>query len=274
VDHRNPGASTGPTGASTGPTGALPGPPAFSVPDPLGLLRDGEIEIVGRLVDASNATFVCRVTERCPEPEPDLETRAVYKPIRGERPLDDFPPGTLANREVAAFLASEATGWAIVPPTVMRDGPLGQGALQLWIAADETIDPVALLRARDPALRRMALFDAAVNNADRKVGHLLPVGGGPDGVHVFGVDHGICFAVEPKLRTVLWAWRGEPLTQDETSMLERLRVGLADGLGSALGDLLSKREIAATRSRVDDLLANGRFPHPLPGRPAIPWPPY
>jgi uncharacterized repeat protein (TIGR03843 family) len=130
----------------------------------------------------------------------------------------------------------------------------------------------------------MALFDAAVNNADRKVGHLLPVSlgdgarparvQGPGSVHVFGVDHGICFAVEPKLRTVLWAWRGEPLTAEETGMLERLGLALADGLGGALRGLLSKREIAATRSRVDDLIAGGHFPHPLPGRPAIPWPPY
>jgi len=274
VDHRNPGASSGVPGASPGPPDTPFPPPTFSVPDPLGLLRDGEVEIVGRLVEASNATFVCRVTERCPDPEPDLEVTAVYKPIRGERPLDDFPTGTLANREVAAFLASEATGWRIVPPTVMRDGPLGQGALQLWIEAMETIDPLTLLRAGDPALRRMALFDAAVNNADRKVGHLLPVGGGPGGVHVFGVDHGICFAVEPKLRTVLWAWRGEPFTRDETGVLERLGGALADGLGAQLGDLLSDREIAATRRRIEDLVAAGRFPHPLPGRPAIPWPPY
>jgi uncharacterized repeat protein (TIGR03843 family) len=261
-------------GAPPGRSGPPPGPPTFAVPDPLGLLRDGEIEIVGRLVDASNATFVCRVTERCPDPEPDLEATAVYKPIRGERPLDDFPIGTLANREVAAFLASEATGWGIVPPTVMRDGPLGAGALQLWIEADETIDPLALLRARDPSLRRMALFDAAVNNADRKVGHLLPVGDGQGGVHVFGVDHGICFAVDPKLRTVLWAWRGERFTSDEIGVLERLAGALADRLGEALGELLSGREIATARQRVDDLLASGRFPHPLPGRPAIPWPPY
>jgi uncharacterized repeat protein (TIGR03843 family) len=271
---RAPGPLSALPDAPAGLSGTSNGAPTFPVPDPLGLLRDGEIEILGRLVDASNATFVCRVTERCPDPEPDLETTAVYKPIRGERPLDDFPMGTLANREVAAFLASEATGWAIVPPTVMRDGPLGQGALQLWIEADETIDPLALLRARDPALRRMALFDAAVNNADRKVGHLLAVGGGPGGIHVFGVDHGICFAVEPKLRTVLWVWRGEPLTPNEAGMLERLALALANDLGDALGELLSKREIAATRNRVDDLLTAGHFPHPLPGRPAIPWPPY
>ena len=244
--------------------------PAFTVTDPIGLLEDGEIELTGRLVEASNATFVCRVTERCPDPEPDVVAVAVYKPIRGERPLDDFPLGTLANREVAAFLASEATGWSIVPPTVLRDGPYGPGALQLWIEADETIDPLALLRARDPALRRMALFDAAVNNADRMVGHLLPVAGG----HVFGVDHGICFALEPKLRTVLWAWHGQPFTSDEVAVLERLAGGLGDGLAEDLRELLSPREVAATQRRVAALLRAGGFPDPIPGRPALPWPPY
>lgn len=244
--------------------------PLFAVADPLSVLREGHVELVGRLVDASNATFVCRVTERCPDPEPDVVVTAVYKPVRGERPLDDFPPGTLASREVAAFLASEAMGWSIVPPTVLRDGPYGPGALQLWIEADPQIDPLALLRARDPALRRMAVFDAAVNNADRKVGHLLPVAGG----HVFGVDHGICFAVEPKLRTVLWGWHGEPFTTDEMGVLERLASELADGLSVTLGELLSRREVAAARRRVDALLAARRFPEPLPGRPALPWPPY
>jgi len=116
----------------------------------------------------------------------------------------------------------------------------------------------------------MALFDAAVNNADRKVGHLLPVPGG----HVFGVDHGICFAVEPKLRTVLWGWHGEPFTADEIAVLERLRAELANGLAAALGQLLSRREIAAARRRVEDLLRTRRFPDPIPGRPALPWPPY
>jgi len=247
--------------------------PPFSVADPLGLLRDGEMELVGRLVGASNATFVARITERCPDPEPDRVALAVYKPIRGERPLDDFPPRTLANREVAAYLASEATGWGIVPPTVLRDGPHGTGAVQLWVDADPAIDPLALLRARDPALRRMALFDAAINNADRKVGHLLPVPGA-EGVHVFGVDHGICFAVEPKLRTVLWAWHGDALAPDDVAVLEGLAAELGDGLGVDVGKLLSRREVAATRRRIDTLLRTRRFPDPLPGRPALPWPPY
>ena len=244
--------------------------PSFAVADPIALLRDGEIEVTGRLVEASNATFVVRVTERCPDPEPNLVAMAVYKPIRGERPLDDFPFGTLANREVAAYLVSEATGWGIVPPTVLRDGPHGPGALQLWIESDPAIDPLALLRQRDLALRRMALFDAVVNNADRKVGHLLPVEGG----HVFGVDHGICFAIEPKLRTVLWGWHGEPFTADEVAVLEGLADDLGDGLAAALGELLERREVTAARRRVEALLRVRRFPDPIPGRPALPWPPY
>lgn len=245
-------------------------PPHLPVADPVALLREGEIEIVGRVVAASNATFACRVAQRCPDPEPDVVVRAIYKPVRGERPLDDFPPGTLANREVAAYVVSETTGWWIVPPTILRDGPLGPGALQLWVEGDPAIDPLALIRQGDPALRRMAVFDAAINNADRKVGHLIPVGGG----HVFGVDHGICFAVAPKLRTVLWGWHGQPFVESERMVLERLAAALAGELKDALGPSLSRAEIAATRRRIADLLARGRFPDPLPGRPPIPWPPF
>lgn len=250
--------------------GARPLVQLDAVADPIALLREGEIELVGRLVDASNATFVCHVAQRCPDPEPDVTARAIYKPIRGERPLDDFPLGTLANREVAAYLASEATGWEIVPPTVLRDGPFGPGALQLWMDPDPAIDPLALVRAGDPTLRPMALFDAAVNNADRKVGHLIPIGNG----HVFGVDHGICFAVEPKLRTVLWGWHGQPFDERERAVLERLEARLGEDLGETLRELLSRPEIEATRRRVADLLSAGRFPEPVPGQPAIPWPPY
>jgi hypothetical protein len=249
----------------------VPPPP---VPDPVAALRDGGLEIVGRLLDASNATFVCRITVPCPDPEPDQVLTAVYKPVRGERPLEDFPLDTLANREVAAFLVSEAIGWSIVPPTVMRDGPHGPGAVQLWIEADDTIDALELLRQRSPAVRRIALFDAAVNNADRKVGHLLPVAGG----HVYGVDHGICFAVEPKLRTVLWVWRGDRLIDTEVAALGTVQAALddtsTDGLGTALSRLLSRREIAATRRRITELMDTRRFPQPIPGQPAIPWPPY
>ena len=128
--------------------------------------------------------------------------------MAGERPLWDFPDGTLAGREISAFLVSEATGWRVVPPTVLREGPFGPGMVQLWIDGDEDVDLPAFVRRDDPALRRMAVFDAVVNNADRKGGHIIPM---PDG-HVYGVDHGICFSVDPKLRTLLWRWAGKPLT--------------------------------------------------------------
>jgi uncharacterized repeat protein (TIGR03843 family) len=142
--------------------------------------------------------------------------------------------------------------------------------VQLWLEADPEADPVAMVVEADERLRRIALFDAVVNNADRKIGHLLPM---PDG-HVGGVDHGICFNEEPKLRTVLWMWRGDPLRDDELTALRALRVALLGELGRTLGERLTPAEVAATADRIDDLLADGRFPHPDPDRPAIPWPPY
>jgi hypothetical protein len=217
-------------------------------------------------VEASNATLWCELTPPADASLPLLH--AVYKPIRGERPLDDFPDGTLAGREVAAWELSHALGWAIVPPTVLRDGPAGHGALQLWIEVDEEADVLLMVLGRDPRLRRIALFDHVVNNADRKGGHLLPV---DDGL-VHGCDHGICFAVEPKLRTVLWGWQGEPLTDAERTDLERL-MGLLDGaLGARLATLIADDEVDATRTRVGALLAAGTFPLPDPDRRAYPWP--
>jgi uncharacterized repeat protein (TIGR03843 family) len=231
----------------------------------LALLRDGDVAIEGRLVDASNATLYCAVTHE------DLTTACVYKPIRGERPLWDFPDGTLAYREVAAYAVSAATEWEIVPPTVLRDGPLGPGMVQLWIDVDETVDPADLLRQDHPALRRMAVFDAVVNNADRKGGHLLPVPGG----HVYGVDHGVCFAEDPKLRTVLWGWRGRRFVDEELGVLEALRVEIVHGdLGETLRGLLAPGEVDATLARVEELLRKRRFPHPSPDWPAVPWPPF
>ena len=196
--------------------------------------------------------------------------QAIYKPIRGERPLHDFPVGTLALRERAAYLLSEATGWRIVPPTVLRDGPLGEGMVQAWRDEDPAADIVAMLRAADRRLRRIAIFDVLANNADRKGGHLIAVPGG----HVHGVDHGICFAAEPKLRTVLWAWRGERLTRAELTVVERVGKELDGSLGSALGELLSPREVAATRQRARRLAGSATFPQPDPDRPAVPWPPF
>lgn len=234
------------------------------------VLRDGEITLVGRLVGSTNHAMLGRVTRICPEPEPPQTVEAVYKPIAGERPLEDFPDGTLARREVAAFLVSEAAGWGIVPPTVLRDGPFGEGAVQLWIGIDRSADVVAMVVEDDPRLRRIAVLDAAMNNTDRKGGHLVPVPGG----HVYGVDHGVCFSTVPKLRTVLWGWRGEPLADDEVDGLERLASALRGELARDLAPLLSRAEIAATRRRVDELLATRRFPYPRGDWPAIPWPPF
>ena len=236
----------------------------------LDLLESGELQIVGRLLDASNLNLFCTVTRRCPDPEPDIVANCVYKPIRGERPLDDFPDGTLAYREVASFVVSEAIGWSVVPPTVLRDGPLGRGMVQLWIEVDPDRNVIDLIRRGDPALRRMALFDAVINNADRKGGHLLPV---PDG-HVYGVDHGVTFSAEPKLRTILWGWRGQPLDELELTMLDELGSALLGDLGTRLHGLLAPDEVRATERRVARLRNRGRFPQPDPSRPAIPWPPF
>jgi uncharacterized repeat protein (TIGR03843 family) len=238
--------------------------PFLDTEDVLRLLRDGDLEIEGRLIDASNATLYCSVTL-------DGQTAAcVYKPIAGERPLWDFPDGTLAERELAAYLVSVETGWDVVPPTVMRDGPYGPGMAQLWIDVDESVDLAALVRSTIEPLRRMAVFDAVVNNADRKGGHLLPVPGG----HVYGVDHGVCFSADDKLRTLLWAWRGKKLTAEAIGVLSHLRLCLDGELGAALAGLLTPREVAATRRRVERLLATGR--HPMPGGdwPPMPWPPF
>ncbi|HEU0130741.1 MAG TPA: SCO1664 family protein [Mycobacteriales bacterium] len=231
----------------------------------LALLREGELEIEGRLVDASNATLYARIAHE------ELTTACVYKPIRGERPLWDFPDGTLAFREVATYAVSAATGWDVVPPTVLRDGPFGEGMVQLWIDVDEEVDLADLVRQNHPALRRMAVLDAVVNNADRKGGHLLPVPGG----HVYGVDHGVTFNVEPKLRTVLWGWRGRRFAAEEVAVLAALRTEIAGGdLGGTLRGLLAPEEVDATLARVEALLRTGRFPHPSPDWPAVPWPPF
>jgi uncharacterized repeat protein (TIGR03843 family) len=239
----------------------------------LDILNEGEIQLVGRLVGSTNHAMLGRVSRPCPDPEPapPQVVEAVYKPTAGERPLDDFPDATLSRREVAAFLVSEATGWGIVPPTVLREGPFGEGAVQLWIDLDPSVDVVAMVVVDDPRLRRIAVLDAAMNNTDRKGGHLLPVDGGR---HIFGVDHGVTFSTVPKLRTVLWGWRGQPLSAEEIEGLRRLADGLRGSLARELAPLLSRLEIAATRRRVDGLIETGRFPYPRVDWPAIPWPPF
>jgi uncharacterized repeat protein (TIGR03843 family) len=243
---------------------AVDGGPGVSVDEALELLRAGELSIEGRVVDASNATFYCAVTQ-------DGRTAAcVYKPVAGERPLWDFPDGTLAEREVAAYEVSAATGWGVVPPTVYRDGPAGPGMVQLWVDVDETVDIARFMRRRDlERLREIAVFDAVVNNADRKGGHLLPTASG----HVYGVDHGVTFSVEDKLRTVLWQWAGARLPGPMCEVLRRLRGDVDSALGARLGDLLTRREVRQTRLRIDRLLATGRHPEPSGDWPAVPWPP-
>ena len=232
--------------------------------DVLRLLRDGELSVEGRLVDASNATLYCRA-------ELDGVTAAVvYKPVRGERPLWDFPDGTLAGREVGAYAVSQATGWDVVPPTVMREGPYGPGMCQLWIDLDEEVELTVLAKSDHPDLRRMAVFDAVVNNSDRKGGHLLPKADG----RVQGVDHGLCFSADDKLRTLLWQWRGKRLTDEAVEVLSRLRAEMDGPLGETLHALITVTEVEATKDRLDRLLSSRRHPQPSSDWPAIPWPPF
>jgi hypothetical protein len=232
--------------------------------DTLTLLAEGELSVEGRLVDASNATLYCQVSAD------GVSRTCVYKPIAGERPLWDFPDGTLAYREVAAYEVSAATGWDIVPPTVFRDGPFGPGMCQLWIDVDEEVDLAALARSNHPELRKMSVFDAVINNADRKGGHLLPTPAG----HVYGVDHGVCFSIEDKLRTLLWRWRGQPLPGDAVAVLEQLLAGLKGELGARLHELLAHTEVVAVEHRLRRLLSTGKHPMPSDDWPSIPWPPF
>ncbi|MFI5915354.1 SCO1664 family protein [Dactylosporangium sp. NPDC051541] len=265
--------------------------PALPEDEALELLRHGELEVEGRLMDASNATLRCVITLG------DTVARCVYKPVSGERPLWDFPDGTLAGREYSAWLLSQATGWGIVPPTLLRDGPLGPGMVQLWIddelqsddlllgfvpankvprtwrrimqARDERGRPFVLAHADDPRLARIAVFDAIANNADRKGGHVIDT---VDGA-VHGVDHGICFHTEDKLRTIIWGWAGEPLPDEGVEVLEKLRAQYAAGLAESLSEHLTPAEVGMVSVRIGALLRTRRFPSPDEDRHAIPWPP-
>jgi len=230
----------------------------------LELLSLGSLEVEGRLVVASNATMYCTVRHD------GQEAACVYKPVAGERPLWDFAVGSLAGREVGAYAVSRAAGWNLVPPTVFRDGPFGPGMCQLWIDADTSVDLVSLARSSDHwALRDMAVFDAVVNNADRKIGHLLPVSDG----RLYGCDHGVCFGEEYKLRTVLWQWRGRSLPKRAVEALTRLQRALAEDLGPELSVRLTPSEVNATRQRVELLLEHRVHPYPPEDWPAVPWPP-
>lgn len=246
-----------------------------------------DLELVGRITTASNATFLARLDD-------DASTEVVYKPVRGEQPLWDFPDHTLAAREVAAWVLSDALGWSIVPRTWSGTGPFGPGMLQLWQDVDPAQNPVDIVPAGDipdgwhrildgldpednpvsvihedsPELRRMAVFDILANNADRKGAHILAM---PDG-HRFGVDHGLTFHTAPRLRTVLWGWVGTPLTDSEQDAVAGVRTALDADLGVRLGELLSADEVGALTRRCEALLAEPVFPGPSGDMPAVPWP--
>jgi uncharacterized repeat protein (TIGR03843 family) len=223
------------------------------------LLTSGEMEVLGRMPNSSNATLLVAIT--CGE----TSTRAVYKPGRGERPLWDFPPG-LYRREIAAYELSHALGWDQVPCTVLRDGPHGMGSVQLFVEFDPREHYFTLLESRQDLhddLRRMAVFDIVANNTDRKGGHVLL---GSDGA-LWGIDHGVCFSDDFKLRTVIWDFAGEPISDEMLAPLEVLAVSLPD----AVAALLSVDETEALVQRVDWLLENREFPAPG-SRYEYPWP--
>ena len=249
-------------------------------------LLEDELVLHGRIMPASNATFLGEIGD----------VKVVYKPVSGERPLWDFPHGTLADREIAAYLVSEATGWNVVPSTWLRDGPHGLGMVQTWQEPDPDQEavtlvpegqvppgwrhvfdgydgqdrPISLVHEESAALRRMAVFDVVVNNADRKGGHVLEMADG----HRYGVDHGVSMHAEPKLRTVLWGWAGEPLTDEDLEVLDELRTALGGDLGSRLADHLTDREVDAVSRRCARLQSHGVLPLPRGDYPAIPWPPF
>jgi uncharacterized repeat protein (TIGR03843 family) len=228
------------------------------------LLASGSVEVLGLLPRASNDTFLVRVCGA------DAERLAVYKPRSGETPLWDFPEGTLAQREVAAYLVARSLGWPGVPPTVLRDGPDGLGSVQLFVEMDPRGEHFFTLREdRADDFRRIAAFDAIVNNADRKSGHCLL----DERERIFVIDHGVCFHQEPKLRSVIWEFAGEPLPVDVGDDLGRLTRELTRGpLRGELLELLDPEEVRALEDRAAALLAAGVFPHPGPGR-SFPWPP-
>jgi hypothetical protein len=228
------------------------------------LLQHGEIEVQGRLVDASNATLLVTVTHN------GISRDAIYKPVAGERPLWDFPDGNLAQRERAAYLISEAMVLNSVPLTILRDGPFGIGMVQLWIDVDEAINLEEYFRSYDEQLRAVALFDAVINNTDRKIGHLLPDVSGK----LYICDHGVTFHVDDKLRTVLWQWAGQPLADSEVNTLQKLLENIDKGQIAELSTLITEDEIDALKSRISMLLESKCFPEPNPDWPHIPWPPF
>jgi len=222
------------------------------------ILETGELEILGRLVDASNASLLCKLPN---------ESQVIYKPIAGERPLWDFPDGNLASREVAAFYVSEIGEFGVVPQTIMRDGPFGFGAVQEWITTAEDIDVIEIAQSSNERIRNLALFDIIINNADRKFGHILVT----PNLEIFGCDHGVSFHQENKLRTVIWQFSEFDLTREEISKIEQL-ISRLDR--AHLGQYLSDEEVDALFQRANTLLDTKKFAQPNPNWPAVPWPPY
>jgi len=224
------------------------------------IIVHGEMRVEGRFVDASNATLFaqCVVGEE--------EVAVIYKPIAGERPLWDFPDGNLANRELASYLLSESLGLHVVPFTILREGPFGLGMVQEWIEIDEELDIVELAQGPSERIRDMALFDAIINNTDRKFGHILPTISG----EIYGCDHGVTFHEDPKLRTVLWQFASLEFSDREIALLERAKMVSPE----LLAELITPAELLALLARIDDLLLRGRFPEPSEDWPAVPWPPF
>ena len=222
------------------------------------ILETGELEILGRLVDASNASLLCKLPN---------ESQVIYKPIAGERPLWDFPDGNLASREVAAFYVSEIGEFGVVPQTIMRDGPFGLGAVQEWITTAEDINVIEIAQSSNERIRNLALFDIIINNADRKFGHILVT----PNLEIFGCDHGVSFHQENKLRTVIWQFSELDLTREEISKIEQL-ISRLDR--AQLSEYLSDEEVDALFQRANTLLDTKKFAQPNPNWPAVPWPPY
>ena len=265
-----------------------PAPPPAAHPALCAGLTDGTLEVTGRLLQASNQTFLATLSTA------GTAVQCVYKPIRGERPLWDFPSSTLGLREVAAYEVSRAGGFDLVPVTVLVDGPFGPGSLQAWVDGDEEetealVDlvpsaslpkpgwfevvegtgaddgRVSVVHADSAELRMLAVFDVVINNADRKGGHIIGSRG-----RVFGVDHGVSFHTDHKLRTLLWGWGGSELEDRDIAAVTRVR----DAAPDLLRELISDNEIDALLRRVETLLRRGRLPRPRGSWPDIPWPPF
>jgi len=229
-------------------------------------LAKGEITIDGQFVQGSNYTFSGLLAHD------GQELQVVYKPVRGEQPLWDFARGSLAHREVAAYLLSEMLGWELVPPTVYRrKAPIGPGSLQLYIEHDPNYHFFNFSEEDRQRLRPAAVFDLITNNADRKGGHILR---GEDG-HLWLIDQGLCFHTDDKLRTVLWDFGGEPIPPALIADLERLEQQLDDGepLRAELEQHIRPGEIGSMLARARALVEYGEFPLPPTSRRSYPWPP-